>query len=208
MEDKKTNEYTKTKQSGEDKLTALKNFRRSKGLCFKCGEKWGPNHKCPTSISLNAIEDIWKCIIDHDDVSPTSLEDDSDSGEDLMAISAHALNGIEGSRTIRLRGYLQGKEVFMLIDSGSSISFVSDLVAANVSPWQLLPQPVKVRVANGEILSRTHELHNQIGGSHGYTFCTTLKIIPLRGYDIILGMDWLETHSPMKIHWVDRWLQF
>jgi len=51
-----------------------------------------------------------------------------------MAISIQALNGIEGSRTIRLRGYLQGKEVFMLIDSGSSNSFVSVLVAANVSP--------------------------------------------------------------------------
>jgi len=45
-------------------------------------------------------------------------------------------------------------------------------------------------------------------GPQGFTFCTTLKIIPLRGYDVILGMDWLETHSPMKLHWVDRWLQF
>ena len=96
----------------------------------------------------------------------------------------------------------------MLIDSRSSNSFVSDLVAANVSPWQPLSQSVTVRVANGEVLSCTHELRDQVWGTQGHSFCTTLKIIPIRGYDIILGMDWLETHSPMKIHWVDRWLQF
>jgi hypothetical protein len=68
---------------------------------------------------------------------------DSDSSEDLMAISMQALNGIEGSKTIRLRGYLQGREVFMLLDSGSSNSFINEFVAVNVSPWQSLPQPVK-----------------------------------------------------------------
>jgi len=61
------------------------------------------------------------------------VEDESDLGDDVMAISAQALNGTEGSRTIKLRGYLQGKEVFMLIDFGSSNSFVSDLVVANIS---------------------------------------------------------------------------
>ena len=25
---------------------------------------------------------------------------------------------------------------------------------------------------------------------------------------MVLGMDWLELHSLMKIHWVDKWLQF
>jgi hypothetical protein len=86
-------------------------------LCFKCGEKWGPNHKCPTSVSLSAIEDIWKCIADYDEVENAPVEDESDSGVDLMAILVQALNRIEGSKTIRLRGYLQGREVFMLIDS-------------------------------------------------------------------------------------------
>lgn len=45
-EDKRNHDYVKTK-SGEDKLLALKAFRRSKGLCYKCGEKWGPTHNCP-----------------------------------------------------------------------------------------------------------------------------------------------------------------
>ena len=87
--------------------------------------------------------------------------------------------------------------------------FVFVHVAASlIKPWHLLAQPVKVQVANGEIITCTHELHNQIWGTQGITFCSTFKIIPLKGYDIILGVDWLGKHSPMQIHWVDRWLKF
>jgi hypothetical protein len=42
----------------------------------------------------------------------------------------------------------------------------------------------------------------------GITFHTDFKFLPLSGYDIILGMDWLEAHSPMKVHWVGKWLEF
>jgi hypothetical protein len=29
-------------------LAALKESSRRNGLCFKCGAKWGHNHKCAT----------------------------------------------------------------------------------------------------------------------------------------------------------------
>jgi hypothetical protein len=88
----------------------------------------------------------------------------------------------------------------MLIDSRSSHSFLSDLVAATISPCHSLAQSVSVKVANGQTLACTHGLLNQIWGTQGITFCSTMKTVPLRGYDVILGMDWLESHSPMKIH--------
>lgn len=30
---------------------------------------------------------------------------------------------------------------------------------------------------------------------------TDMKILPLGAYDAILGMDWLEEHSPMNVDW-------
>jgi hypothetical protein len=200
VDEKKPIEFPKNKQSSEDKLSALKSYRRSKGLCFKCGEKWGPHHKCPTTVSLAAIEEIWKYVEDGYEIAISHEEESFDSGEDLMAIFVQDMNGTEGSRIVRLRGYIQWKEVFMLIDSRSSHSFLSDLVAATISPWHSLAQSVSVKVANGQTLACTHGLLNQIWGTQGITFCSTMKIIPLRGYDVILGMDWLESHSPMMIH--------
>lgn len=29
------------------KVKAVREYRRARGLCFKCGERWGPDHTCP-----------------------------------------------------------------------------------------------------------------------------------------------------------------
>jgi hypothetical protein len=42
----------------------------------------------------------------------------------------------------------------------------------------------------------------------GLTFATNIKILPLGGYDMILGMEWLESHNPMYVHWVKKWMKF
>jgi hypothetical protein len=68
-------------------MADLKSFRRAKGLCFKCGEKWGPGHKCPKAISLHVVEEIWKLFDDTTDCPADSNVVDTDSGDDLMHIS-------------------------------------------------------------------------------------------------------------------------
>lgn len=124
-DDRRTNVTSKTK-SPKDKLSALKTFRRAKGLCFKCGEKWIPTHKCLTSVSLHALEEVRQILGDCDSVANTVTEEEvEDSGDDLMAISLQAVNGIEGTKTIQFRAFVAGQEVFMLVDSGSSHSFAN-----------------------------------------------------------------------------------
>jgi hypothetical protein len=189
-------------------MADLKSYRRAKGLCFKCGEKWGPGHKCPKAISLNAVEEIWKLFDDHSEYSTECPAVDSDSGDELMHISVQAIRGTESSRTIRLQGYIAAHKAYMLIDSGSTHSFISQQLAASIPGWTVLTNPIQVRVANGSIIHCTHQLKHQVWGVSGYTFNTTFKIIPLNSYDIILGMDWLQQHSPMQVHWQDKWLQF
>lgn len=88
-EDKRSYEGARSK-TREHKLSALKSYRRGKGLRYKCGEKWSPQHKCPAQVSLNAIEEIWKWVSDGEETISPSTEEGSDSGEDLMAISSQA----------------------------------------------------------------------------------------------------------------------
>jgi hypothetical protein len=40
----------------------------------------------------------------------------------------------------------------------------------------------------------------------GCEFSSDLKILPLSTYDMILGIDWLSSFSPMQIHWAQRWI--
>ena len=63
IEKTKTSEVDKGKHlnprpEAEDKLSALKEFRKKNGLCFKCGNKWAPGHKCPQQVPLHVIEEI------------------------------------------------------------------------------------------------------------------------------------------------------
>lgn len=39
-----------------------------------------------------------------------------------------------------------------------------------------------------------------------YKFISNLKVLPLGHFDMILGMDWLESFSPMQVHWKHKWM--
>lgn len=47
----KSAEKAKT-SSVDDKLATLKAYRRAKGLCFVCGERWGRDHKCNSQYNF------------------------------------------------------------------------------------------------------------------------------------------------------------
>lgn len=51
----------------EEKLQNIKNYRWAKGLCFKCGDKRNPTHKCSTTVSLNLVEELWQLLSEYDE---------------------------------------------------------------------------------------------------------------------------------------------
>ncbi|CAN6225874.1 unnamed protein product [Urochloa humidicola] len=207
--ERKTSSPSRSKPQ-DDKLTALMNYRRAKGLCFKCGTKWGPNHKCPDSVPLHMVEELWQMLEEEPKFSiPSSnSQGDSDSGEDLMSISVHACNGTTANKTIRLQASIGQHKALILVDSGSSHSFISEQFASNFVNWHCLKNPIQVKVANGGILHCTHEIVNCEWLVQGIQFQTTFKILPLKCYDAILGIDWLSAFSPMKVQWAHKWFSF
>lgn len=42
----------------------------------------------------------------------------------------------------------------------------------------------------------------------GYVFMSTVGILPLKCYDMILGQDWPEECNPMWIHWAKKVMRF
>jgi hypothetical protein len=53
-------------------------------------------------------------------------------------------------------------------------------------------------VANGRYLMSKQFIPDCQWYWGGVTFQTDFKLLSLDGYDLILGMDWLESHSPMS----------
>lgn len=195
-------------KSGQDlsRLSTLRDYRRARGLCFKCGERWSKDHVCPSTVQLHFVEELLEFMgLDEAGSSASSKQTEN---EVVMSISRQAVTGGDTPKAIQLQGWVQGNQVLILIDSGSTTSFLTQHLVPRLSGLKQLQQVTKVKVAGGQVLSCSQELPACSWFTQGYEFANTFKILPLEVYDAILGMDWLEAHSPMQVDWVAKQLQF
>lgn len=127
-------------------LTELQE-RKSKGLCYNCNEKYTPGHECIKLFIIEAVGEEETRIMG----KKSSVKDQEDQAE----ISLSAMNGRVTPDTMRVLGEINGVQVIMLLDSGSTENFIS------LNVVQALKLPVdtssllKVGVASGvKILSK------------------------------------------------------
>ncbi|XP_073359664.1 uncharacterized protein [Aegilops tauschii subsp. strangulata] len=183
------------------KVKALREYRRARGLCFKCGERWGHDHTCPTTVQLHVVEELLE-LFGIDTVFDTGQQQASEPECDtVMAISRQALTGGVSPKAFQLHAWIQGREILMLVDSGSSTSFVDEQLATQLTGVVALQTPGRVRVVGGGELICSSVIPHCNWFSHGHEFTTDMKVLPLGTYDAILGMDWLEDNSPMTVDW-------
>jgi hypothetical protein len=103
-------------------------------------------------------------------------------------------------------GSIQGHDIMILVDSGSSHTFMSSKLAAQLSRCAELDSQLWVKVANGETICCRTQLPHAKWEVQGYEFPSNFKVILLRHFDVVLGYDWLEMFSPMKVHWSEKWM--
>ena len=122
----KTDDKPQSRTPWEEKLQSLKAQRRARGECFKCGEKFKPGHKCSKSVPLHVVEELMEVLQTSVSDGENETAKDSSSDESLMHISQCALAGTTTQKSIKLQGTVRGKQVLILIDSGSCGSFISN----------------------------------------------------------------------------------
>lgn len=94
----------------------------------------------------------------------------------------------------------------MLVDSGSSTSFLAASIASQLPHIQCSPIQPSVKIANGQLLRCVSVIPSCQFSIEGHQFQHNLRILHLDSYDLILGMDWLELYSPMQVHWKSKWI--
>ena len=193
----------------DDKIAALRNYRRAKGLCFTCGERWGRDHRCGPTVPLHVVEELLAMIqVDESSVEPSVQTNNNETGSEFMHISQAAAEGGQNATTMRLQGWIQQQEVLMLVDSGSSHTFVSSALAERLQLPKRSIRPLHVKVANGGQMQCHTELENCEWWTQGQCFTNNFKVLPLGSYDVILGYDWLKEHSPMQVDWSQQTMEF
>ena len=79
-------------------------------------------------MPLNLVEELVELLQLHSSDSENEQEDTSSGGESLMHISECAMAGTTKKKSMRLQGKINGKQVLMLVDSGSHGNFISSNV--------------------------------------------------------------------------------
>jgi hypothetical protein len=89
--------------------------------------------------------------------------------------------------------------VVILIDSCSSHSFLNVKLASVLVGVSAVVSPIKVQAANGHVIHCVSELKQAQWSIQDTEFTADLKMLALPYYDMILGIDWLGCHSPLKV---------
>jgi hypothetical protein len=85
----------------------------------------------------------------------------------------------------------------MLLDSGSSMSFISENMVAKLQNVSVQSSPCSVRIAGGGVLPSSMTLLSIQWNIGQCSFISGLWVLPLIAFDMIIVMDWLESVSPM-----------
>lgn len=161
-----------------------------------------------TTVQLHVVEELLAMVQMSDGQASASVKAESETGNELMHLSQAAAEGGQTATTMRFQGWLQNKEVLMLVDSGSSHTFISAELAKKLQVQSRRIAPLRVKVANGGLMHCNTEFVACAWTAQGVQFTNDFKVLPLGSYDVILGFDWLTAHSPMNVHWGKQTMDF
>ena len=163
--------------------------RRRLGLCFNCNEKYtrGHNRFCRRLFFLEGVE----------------LEDAADAAGDAEhdaeapCFSLQAVAGVPMAGTMQIAVAIGTASLVALLDSGSTHNFISE-EAARRSGLPLRQRPrLTALVANGERVTCAGVIRDAPLLIDGESFPADLYVMPLAGYDVVLGTRWLGELGPI-----------
>ncbi|XP_028056715.1 uncharacterized protein LOC114260736 [Camellia sinensis] len=173
--------------------------KKAKGLCFKCNERYTKGHVCKKKqlYVMEGGEDG-----EEDDQLPVLDEDKREdeeqlSGEELQ-IFLNALTGTISYRTMKVRGNVKKHLIIILIDSESTHNFLSPAVAKRSNIETENTNSLPVSVDDGTRMLSTAMCKDFQWEMQGTNFQADMRVLQLKGCDMVLDIQWLATLGPVK----------
>jgi len=163
--------------------------RRRLGLCFNCNEKYtrGHNRFCRRIFFLEGVK--------IDDTADEAAAAELDA--EAPCFSLQAVAGVLVAGTMQIRVTLGAAALVALLDSGSTHNFISEAVARRFGlPLHQRPR-LTALVANGERVTCDGVIRDAPLLIDGVVFSADLFVMPLAGYDVVLGTRWLGALGPI-----------
>ncbi|WVZ25291.1 hypothetical protein V8G54_003835 [Vigna mungo] len=174
--------------------------RKAQGLCFRCGEKYHPLHRCTERQLRMVVLADDKTVNEAGEVVASEMREGEDDRTlecgsiELFAEVEAPWDGQNCSSTLRIKGSLNGVTLEVLIDSGASHNFISPHVVAALEISAL-----------GLYCGKMWKVNVQLG-----EFSTTVEpyVLELEDIDMILGISWLQRFGKVTFDWEEMTLSF
>lgn len=153
--------------------------RRAQWLCYKYGDKYVPCHQCKQK-QLNVIS----ATTEQEGEEQSGMEHEGDSlelQEEVVdeAVSLNALSGAEVPNTIRLRRESKKNSMSILLDSGSTHSFLDIETAKKMGCVVKVTSPMRVTVVNGNHVMSYHTCPSFKWKIQGVEFEDSVRLLRL-----------------------------
>jgi hypothetical protein len=136
--------------------------------------------------------------------------------EGIPEISLHAMAGLQAPQTMRLKASIQKTGVTLLVDTRSTHNFLNTDLAKKVGLTPEKNTTFTVVVANGEKINSKGQCRKVQVWIQGTLFTLEFYLLPLVGYDVVVGVQWLRTLGlimwdfsklHMSFRYKDKWVQ-
>ncbi|KAJ3687587.1 hypothetical protein LUZ61_016751 [Rhynchospora tenuis] len=214
----KTNFHFKTSNQNRKNYNATPS--KPNNLCHYCKEPWQSGHRCRKQ-TLNAVElEGFERENEQDEaISDSEAEEDdlakgieelelTEEPKETATLSMAAANEGTKGETFKFQGTVKGRTILMLLDTGSTTSFLDLKLAESIKLPITKTSPMMVTVANGQKMKCDAKCVGVKWEVQGYHFKSDLRLIELGVYDMILGNDWLEDISPLFLDMKSKTLKF
>jgi len=182
-------------------------LRREKGLCYTCDDKFTPTHRCPNKQYL---------ILHMEENAPVDLQPDPPNSNANIVLqdcqdhhlSYNALKGSFGLGTMKFQGSINGMQVQILLDNGSSNNFLQPRLSHYLKlPVEIVPT-LPILVGNGSPLMAEGLVKDLEVKIQGHSLKLPIYLLQISRDDLVLGAAWLAIVGPHISNYSNLTLKF
>ncbi|XP_008386797.3 uncharacterized protein [Malus domestica] len=165
-----------------------------------------PLHLSPAEVHVAAVSEVTSDLI-LEDTPPVS---DEPLLDETVPIALNTLVSPKRTqwRVMHLVGYSYTLPIWVFIDSGVDFNFLSPSIAMHLGlriDHSLVEQVV---VANGSICYTQGIAYNFTMTLYDYTFSSDIRLLAVRGCNLFLEAEWLETLGFIGWHFKHKVMEF
>ena len=147
------------------------------------------------------------------DAPSFNTESDSDESGKVEAnitptLSVDAMTGISQPQTLKLFVHIKNMKVTVLIDSGSTHNFIDSRVAKQLNIFIYHTASFQVSIPRNKTTLCHDKFHKVELSINNYKLKLPMYAMEIRGFDIGLGAQWLETLGIVGLNLSEQFINF